>query len=96
MIHYVVRDVDRGQPIVVREVEMREGETLEGLEERIHVVEHELIVKGAGIALARLWEGRERDKDEVEATAKAGSRQSRDCGESNPTAPEIYGHNASK
>ncbi|KAI9781432.1 MAG: hypothetical protein M1839_006026 [Geoglossum umbratile] len=67
MIHYVVRDVDRGQPIVVREVGMREGETLEGLEERIHAVEHELIVKGTGMALARLWEGREREKDEAEA-----------------------------
>jgi folate-dependent phosphoribosylglycinamide formyltransferase PurN len=96
MIHYVVRDVDRGQPIVVREVEMREGEALEGLEERIHVVEHELIVKGAGMALARLWEGRGRDKEEAETTAQADSRQSRDCGGSNPTAPNIYGNNAGK
>ncbi|KAH0543522.1 hypothetical protein FGG08_002190 [Glutinoglossum americanum] len=63
MIHYVVRDVDRGEPIVVKEVEMREGEGLEGLEERIHVAEHELIVKGTGVALARLWEEREREKE---------------------------------
>jgi phosphoribosylglycinamide formyltransferase len=60
----VIRDVDRGEPIVVREVEMRVGEGLEGLEERIHVVEHELVVKGTGMALARLWEERVREKDE--------------------------------
>ncbi|KAI9765820.1 MAG: hypothetical protein M1840_007102 [Geoglossum simile] len=96
MIHYVVRDVDRGEPIVVREVEMGKREALEDLEGRIHVVEHELIVKGVGIALARLWEGRERDKDEVETTTQDGSRQSReniDCGESKPNTPEICGHN---
>lgn len=63
MIHYVVIAVDRGEPIVVLEVEMKEGETLEGLEERMHVVEHELIVKGTGMALARLWEERDRDKE---------------------------------
>ncbi|KAH0559536.1 hypothetical protein GP486_003948 [Trichoglossum hirsutum] len=66
MIHYVVRDVDRGEPIVVQEVEMKEGDTVESLEERIHVVEHELIVKGTGMALARLWEKRDVDKEKDE------------------------------
>jgi phosphoribosylglycinamide formyltransferase len=63
MIHYVVRDVDCGEPIVVKEVEMRGEEGLKDLEERIHVVEHELIVRGTGMALARLWEEREKGKD---------------------------------
>lgn len=38
MVHRVVKEVDRGEPLVVREVEMREGESLEQLEARIHEV----------------------------------------------------------
>ncbi|KUI66593.1 Phosphoribosylglycinamide formyltransferase [Cytospora mali] len=57
MIHYVIAEVDRGQPIMTREVECREGESLEGLEQRIHSHEHDLIVeataKVAGGILAK-------------------------------------------
>ncbi|OBT83957.1 phosphoribosylglycinamide formyltransferase [Pseudogymnoascus sp. 03VT05] len=60
MVHYVVAEVDRGQPILVREVEFQEGETLEGLEERIHKVEHGIIVEGTRKASEELWEGREK------------------------------------
>jgi len=45
MVHFVIQQVDRGQPIMVQEIECREGESLEQLEERIHSHEHELIVK---------------------------------------------------
>jgi phosphoribosylglycinamide formyltransferase len=51
MIHHVVRDVDRGEPIVVRKVDMRQGESLVDLEARIHVIEHEAIVEGTRIVL---------------------------------------------
>ncbi|KAI9637120.1 phosphoribosylglycinamide formyltransferase [Dioszegia hungarica] len=51
MVHRVVKEVDRGEPLVVREVEIKKGETLEELETRIHEVEHEIIVEGARIAL---------------------------------------------
>jgi phosphoribosylglycinamide formyltransferase len=44
MVHYVIAQVDRGEPILVREIECREGEDLHQLEERIHSHEHELIV----------------------------------------------------
>lgn len=44
MIHYVIQEVDQGTPILVEEVEHRPGQTLAELEERIHVVEHRLIV----------------------------------------------------
>ncbi|KAK2598179.1 Bifunctional purine biosynthetic protein ADE5,7 [Conoideocrella luteorostrata] len=44
MVHYVVREVDRGEPIMVQEVEWR-GEGLEELKEKMHSHEHELIVK---------------------------------------------------
>ncbi len=45
MVHYVIAQVDRGEPILVREIECREGEDLHQLEERIHSHEHELIVQ---------------------------------------------------
>ncbi|KAL2166760.1 hypothetical protein VTG60DRAFT_2244 [Thermothelomyces hinnuleus] len=45
MVHYVIDKVDRGEPILVREIECREDEDLHQLEERIHSHEHELIVE---------------------------------------------------
>ena len=46
MIHEVIAEVDAGEPVVTAEVELKEGESLEELEDRIHKVEHELIVEG--------------------------------------------------
>jgi phosphoribosylglycinamide formyltransferase len=45
MVHRVVKDVDRGEPIVVREIPIEKGEHLEAFEERLHKVEHEIIVE---------------------------------------------------
>ncbi|GJC86918.1 phosphoribosylglycinamide formyltransferase [Colletotrichum tofieldiae] len=45
MIHYVIEAVDRGEPILVEEVEVRESDSLASLEERMHSVEHQIIVK---------------------------------------------------
>lgn len=56
MVHRVVREVDRGKPLVVRRVEMRKGESLQELEGRMHNVEHEIIVEGARIILEELDE----------------------------------------
>jgi phosphoribosylglycinamide formyltransferase len=63
MLRYVISEVDRGEPILVREVEFRSGESLEELEERIHEVEHEIIVAGIELAIARLWEERRNTRD---------------------------------
>ena len=46
MVHHVVKEVDRGEPIVVREVPFVQGESLEDYEARLHAVEHEIIVEG--------------------------------------------------
>ena len=54
MIHYVIEQVDEGEPVVVKEIEMYEGESLETLEERVHKIEHQAIVEGTNIALASL------------------------------------------
>jgi len=45
MVHRVVKDVDRGEPIIVKEVAIEEREPLEALEQRLHKVEHEIIVQ---------------------------------------------------
>ncbi|TGO60479.1 hypothetical protein BOTNAR_0145g00040 [Botryotinia narcissicola] len=55
MIHYVISEVDRGTPIVVKEVECKNSESLEELETRMHAEEHKLIVEGTGMAIKELW-----------------------------------------
>lgn len=45
MVHEVVAEVDRGQPIIVEEVPIVRGEPLDELETRMHSVEHRLIVE---------------------------------------------------
>ncbi|KAK2623610.1 hypothetical protein QTJ16_006791 [Diplocarpon rosae] len=56
MIHYVISEVDRGEPIIVEKIKCRTPETLEELETRIHQEEHNIIVKGTALAITRLWE----------------------------------------
>lgn len=52
MVHRVVKDVDRGEPVLVsREVKIEKGEALEAFEERLHRVEHEIIVQATKIIL---------------------------------------------
>lgn len=51
MVHRVVKEVDRGEPIVVRKVPMKEGESQEVFESRLHAVEWEIIVEAVNIAL---------------------------------------------
>lgn len=54
MIHYVIAEVDLGEPIVQREVEMEGCGTVEELQKRIHEEEHLLIVEGCRVAIERL------------------------------------------
>lgn len=49
MIHYVVEEVDRGAPVLTREIQIQDEESLEDLEKRIHGYEHELIVKATAL-----------------------------------------------
>jgi len=51
MVHRVVKEVDRGEPIVVREVEIKKGEELASFEERLHKTEWEVIVQAAAKVL---------------------------------------------
>ncbi|CAH1758676.1 4962_t:CDS:1 [Entrophospora sp. SA101] len=44
MVHKVIVDVDKGQPLLIEEVPILDSDTLNDLESRIHSVEHRLIV----------------------------------------------------
>lgn len=54
MIHEVIAEVDAGDAIVTQEVPLKEDESLDDLEERIHKVEHGLIVEGTRRTLAKI------------------------------------------
>ncbi|RYP61203.1 hypothetical protein DL771_010209 [Monosporascus sp. 5C6A] len=58
MVHYVILEMDMGAPILVREVEFREGEELAQLEERMHGHEHELIVEATAKVVGEILEAR--------------------------------------
>lgn len=45
MVHRVVKEVDRGEPVVVRDIEFREGEAQDAFEKRLHGTEWEIIVE---------------------------------------------------
>lgn len=54
MIHKVIAEVDRGEPILVKEIDLIKGEPLEQYEKRVHEVEHVAIVEGTNIVLNQL------------------------------------------
>ncbi|KAI6132556.1 phosphoribosylglycinamide formyltransferase [Pisolithus croceorrhizus] len=45
MVHRVIAEVDRGEPLIVREVPIEKGESIEEYEERLHRIEWEIIVQ---------------------------------------------------
>ncbi|ESK82287.1 phosphoribosylglycinamide formyltransferase [Moniliophthora roreri MCA 2997] len=51
MVHKVVKEVDRGEPLIVREVPIEKGEPLETFAERLHKVEWEVIIQATKQAL---------------------------------------------
>ncbi|RMZ82933.1 hypothetical protein DV737_g1805, partial [Chaetothyriales sp. CBS 132003] len=60
MIHHVISEVDAGEPVVVKRVDLRTGESQSELETRIHQVEWKAIVHGTGIVLRKLKDERRR------------------------------------
>ncbi|WPH03588.1 formyl transferase [Acrodontium crateriforme] len=53
MVHYVIAEVDMGEPIVQQEVDIRGCATLADLEARMHETEHPLVVKGTKAVLEK-------------------------------------------
>ncbi|RHZ56300.1 hypothetical protein Glove_402g52 [Diversispora epigaea] len=45
MVHKVIPDIDKGEPLLIEEVPILESDTLDDLETRIHSTEHRLIVQ---------------------------------------------------
>lgn len=63
MIHNVISEVDMGAPIVVQEIPFIETDKrLESLEERIHGIEHRIIVEGTRLAIAEMQQSSEQDE----------------------------------
>lgn len=62
MIHKVIAEVDRGEPILVKKLDLKKGETLEEYEERVHKVEHVAIVEGTNKILEELILAKKLDK----------------------------------
>ena len=54
MIHYVIEEVDRGEPILIQEIECKKGEDLHQLRDRFHAQEHELIVNATAKVVSML------------------------------------------
>ncbi|KAL7629194.1 Bifunctional purine biosynthetic protein ADE5,7 [Parahypoxylon ruwenzoriense] len=54
MIHYVIAEVDRGEPILTQKIKIEEGESLEDLERKIHGYEHGLIVKATSLLAEKI------------------------------------------
>jgi phosphoribosylglycinamide formyltransferase len=54
MIHYVIEEVDMGQPIVYKTISIEGCSNLDDLEARIHEAEHKLIVEGTKAAIESL------------------------------------------
>ena len=51
MVHRVIRDVDKGEPVIVSTVPLEKNETLEVFEARLHEKEHEIIVQATAKVL---------------------------------------------
>ncbi|KAJ7265957.1 formyl transferase [Mycena haematopus] len=47
MVHRVVKDVDRGEPLIVQEVPIMQGEALDDFAKRLHAVEWQIIVRAS-------------------------------------------------
>jgi phosphoribosylglycinamide formyltransferase len=54
MVHRVIKEVDRGEPVLIREVPIISGEDLPTLEKRVHETEWEAIVSATASVLSEL------------------------------------------
>ena len=54
MVHKVIREVDRGDPVLTRVVEIKKEDTLEDFEQRVHQTEWGVIVEATKIVLESL------------------------------------------
>ncbi|KAG4306231.1 hypothetical protein PORY_000219 [Pneumocystis oryctolagi] len=53
MVHWVIEKIDKGEPIVVKEVPMLDNETYNQFEERMHKIEHDAVIEAISIILQK-------------------------------------------
>lgn len=81
MIHKVITEVDKGEPILVKEIELLKGDSLEDYEQKVHDVEHVAIVEGTNRILGEIPEVKEvkvetkEEKLEPKETEKLESKE---------------------
>lgn len=63
MIHRVIQEVDAGEPLLVKKIDLRKDETVEKFEERVHKLEHVAIVEGTILALKEIEEEKKEEKE---------------------------------
>ncbi|KAJ7596480.1 formyl transferase [Mycena floridula] len=51
MMHRVIKDVDRGEPLIIREVKFEQGDSLDLFAERLHKEEWQIIVQATNMVL---------------------------------------------
>ncbi|KAJ7596509.1 formyl transferase [Mycena floridula] len=51
MVHRVIKDVDRGEPLIIREVKFEQGDSLDSFAERLHKEEWQIIVQATNMVL---------------------------------------------
>ncbi|KAI4187279.1 MAG: hypothetical protein L6R41_002915 [Letrouitia leprolyta] len=54
MVHYVIAEIDAGEPLVIKELPIDSGESLAQLEDRMHHLEWQAIVEGVQLAIQNL------------------------------------------
>jgi phosphoribosylglycinamide formyltransferase len=57
MAHYVIKEVDKGEPILTQEIEWK-GEDLDALKEKMHAHEHGLIVEATAKVVGEILAAR--------------------------------------
>ncbi|KAL8857081.1 MAG: hypothetical protein Q9178_006373 [Gyalolechia marmorata] len=57
VVHYMIAEVDAGEPLVIKELNLQPGESLEQLEQRMHSLEWLAIVEGVQLAIKSLPAG---------------------------------------
>ncbi|KAK9466527.1 formyl transferase [Lipomyces arxii] len=70
MIHRVIQEVDRGEPLVVKELEFKQDETIQDYERRVHEAEHLAIVEGTIMALKEIEKKNEIEAEETPDVSK--------------------------
>ncbi|KAL9029342.1 MAG: hypothetical protein Q9196_002405 [Gyalolechia fulgens] len=63
MVHYVIAEIDAGEPLVIKELDIESGEELAQLEERMHHLEWQAIVEGVQLAIQELRNARSKNVD---------------------------------